>query len=75
MKRIKFILISVLAGAFAVSCQDALTLTPETDLAPATFFSSAAELELWTNRYYALFPEADELAKVRPLPRVGPSHT
>ena len=42
-------------------CDDFLTKEPETNLSPETFFSSEAELELWTNRFYNLFsgPETD----------------
>lgn len=41
------------------SCEDFLTKNPETSLAPGTFFASEAELELWTNRFYALFDGPD----------------
>lgn len=42
-------------------CDDFLTREPETNLSPDTFFSSEAELELWTNRFYNLFsgPDSD----------------
>lgn len=53
MKKKIILLISVLAAAFcAVSCQDFLTKTPETNLSPGSFFSSKAELDLWANRFY-----------------------
>ena len=44
-------------------CDDFLTKEPETNLSPNTFFSSEAELELWTNRFYSLFagPDTDAI--------------
>lgn len=47
---------------FSVSCEDFLTKVPETDLSPDTFFTTEAELEMWTNNFYAeILPEADNL--------------
>ncbi|WP_295940741.1 RagB/SusD family nutrient uptake outer membrane protein [uncultured Alistipes sp.] len=59
MKTISKILIFVSAGLMLCSCDDFLTKEPETSLSPETFFSSEAELELWTNRFYNLFPGPD----------------
>ncbi len=42
------------------SCEDFLTKEPETALAPGTFYSSEAELELGTNRFYALLSGPDD---------------
>ena len=66
MKKKIILLISVLAAAFsAVSCQDFLTKTPETNLSPDTFFSSKAELDLWANRFYSRnFNTAESLAEL-----------
>lgn len=47
---------------FSASCEDFLTKVPETDLSPDTFFTTEAELEMWTNNFYAeILPEADNL--------------
>lgn len=47
---------------FSVSCEDFLTKVPETDLSPDKFFTTEAELEMWTNNFYAeILPEADNL--------------
>ena len=46
----------------SASCEDFLTKVPETDLSPDTFFTTEAELEMWTNNFYAeILPEADNL--------------
>ncbi|WP_067151564.1 RagB/SusD family nutrient uptake outer membrane protein [Pseudotamlana agarivorans] len=50
MKKIKVIIL-VLFPFFYWGCSD-LTLVPEDSLSPDTFFSSAEELELWTNQFY-----------------------
>lgn len=36
-----------------VSCDDFLTKVPETSLSPASYFSSAEELDLWANKIYS----------------------
>ncbi len=45
------------------ACEDFLTLEPETTLSPETFFSTEAELQLFTNRFYNLFsgPDSDAI--------------
>ena len=46
----------------SASCEDFLTKVPETDLSPDPFFTTEAELEMWTNNFYAeILPEADNL--------------
>lgn len=60
MKTICKILFSAAAATTLFGCTDFLTLEPETSLAPPTFFSSEAELELWTNRFYSMLSEPDE---------------
>ena len=48
------------------ACEDFLTKTPETSLAPENFFSSEKELELWTNyEYTTLLDDATSYAEVR----------
>lgn len=59
MKTISKILILVSASLALSSCDDFLTKEPETNLSPNTFFSSEAELELWTNRFYNLLQGPD----------------
>lgn len=50
------------AVLLSASCEDFLTKVPETDLSPDTFFTTEAELEMWTNNFYAeILPEADNL--------------
>lgn len=44
-----------------VSCD--LDLAPEDTLSPGTYFQNESQLELWTNHFYVLFPDADDLAK------------
>lgn len=51
------LIISIFTG-----CQKQLDLLPEDTLNPDNYFSNATELRLWTNRFYALFDGADELA-------------
>ncbi len=65
MKKI-IIPLSLLAAAFALSsCEDFLTKAPETTLSPDTYFSSAAELDLWANKFYNdILPKADGLAEL-----------
>lgn len=63
MKTISKILIFVSMSLALSGCDDFLTKEPETNLSPNTFFSSEAELELWTNRFYSLFagPDTDAI--------------
>ena len=62
MKKILSIISLSAAVLFSVSCEDFLTKVPETDLSPDTFFTTEAELEMWTNNFYAeILPEADNL--------------
>ena len=51
-----------LLGLFVFSSCN-LDLAPEDTLSPKTYFKNGPQLELWTNRFYSLFPDADELAK------------
>ncbi len=57
-KNIYRILLAVTALAVA-SCNDDLTLEPEDTLSPDTYFSSEAELQLWTNSFYSQMDDAD----------------
>ena len=52
MKKIYYILTAVLAASTLISCEDFLTKTPETALSPSSFFKTASDLELWTNKFY-----------------------
>lgn len=58
--------ITIFLAAFAMtSCEDFLTKAPETDLSPETFFKTAGECELWTNRFYStILPTAENLAEL-----------
>lgn len=40
-----------------------LDLAPEDTLSPQTYFENSSQLELWTNGFYRLFPDADDLAR------------
>lgn len=61
MKKINYILFFCAAILFS-SCEKTLTLFPEDTLSPKTYFSSEKELQLWTNQFYSLLNDADELA-------------
>ena len=57
----KFLYISsVLIGAALFGCTD-LDLIPEDTVTPESYFSNETELRLWTNAYYAMLPDADDL--------------
>ena len=43
-----------------VSCDDFLTLEPETSLSPESYFKTAAELELWTNGFYSILGDPED---------------
>ena len=64
MKKI-IIPLSLLLAAFGLSsCEDFLTKAPETTLSPDTYFSSAAELDLWANKFYNdILPGAGTVAE------------
>ena len=66
MKNI-FKVLTVSAVVLAMTaCEDFLTKTPETNLAPENFFSTEKELELWTNREYTtLLDDATAYAEIR----------
>ncbi|MDR2086105.1 MAG: RagB/SusD family nutrient uptake outer membrane protein [Dysgonamonadaceae bacterium] len=55
-----FQIIVVLLLALLSSCD--LTLLPEDKISPDIFFSSAQELELWTNQFYTIMDGADAAA-------------
>ena len=52
MRKILFVTAGVALALGLSSCDDFLTKEPETQLSPNSFYSSDAELELWTNRFY-----------------------
>ena len=56
------------------ACEDFLTKTPETSLAPENFFSSEKELELWTNyEYSTLLDDATSYSEIRGDDYIGRS--
>lgn len=63
MKRSIILATALLAAVHLVSCEDFLTLEPETDLSPNNYFKTEAELELWTNQFYLMIdtPEQEAL--------------
>lgn len=58
MRRLYKLIIPALVLLF-VACDDQLNLEPEDTLSPGTYFSSAKELELWTNYFYSQLDNAD----------------
>ena len=66
MKKIIIPLSCLFALVGFVSCNsDFLTLTPETSLSPDTFFSTAKELDMWSNDIYSkILPGAANLAEL-----------
>ena len=63
MKKIYYILTAVLAASTLISCEDFLTKTPETALSPSSFFKTASDLELWTNKFYYDVLEDTDIAE------------
>ena len=63
MKKIYYILTAVLAASTFVSCEDFLTKVPETALSPDSFFKTASDLELWTNKFYNDVLEDTDIAE------------
>ena len=53
MKRIYYILTALVAAITFSSCEDFLTKAPKTALSPDSFFITASDLELWTNKFYS----------------------
>ena len=68
MRTMKKIFYAMILAATLTACSDSitdsLTKIPETSLSPESFFSTEPELELWTNRFYSLIPQADAEATV-----------
>ena len=63
MKKIYYILTAVLAASTFISCEGFLTKTPETALSPSSFFKTASDLELWTNKFYNDVLEDTDIAE------------
>ena len=53
MKRIYYILTALVAAMTFSSCEDFLTKAPKTALSADSFFITASDLELWTNKFYS----------------------
>ena len=65
MKKTVIFLFVIAAALAATSCKDFLTKTPQASLSPDTYFSSAAELDRWANKFYSdIIPSADDLAEL-----------
>lgn len=60
-KKIIFKSLALMCLLFFSACN--LDLAPEDTLSPSTYFENASQLELWTNRFYTLFPDAHDYAK------------
>ena len=74
MKKILIPLAIFFAALSLSSCEDFLTKTPETKLSPGSYFSSAAELDLWANKFYNdLMPGAADLAELNADDQVSAS--
>ena len=54
-----FIMLGMLVSLSA--CDGLLNMTPEDTLSPGTFFSSATELQLWTDGFYTQLENADDV--------------
>ena len=63
MKKIYYILTAVLAASTLISCEGFLTKVPETALSPSSFFQTASDLELWTNKFYNDVLEDTDIAE------------
>lgn len=61
MKTMNKIIIALLAMASFTACDGLLNMTPEDTLSPGTFFSSATELQLWTDGFYTQLENADDV--------------
>lgn len=53
--------LAVFSLMLTASCE--LNLAPEDTLSPDSYFQNKSQLELWTNRFYSLFPDVDDLAR------------
>ena len=63
MKRIYYILTALVAAMTFSSCEDFLTKVPKTALSPDSFFITASDLELWTNKFYSDLLEDTDIAE------------
>lgn len=63
MKRIYYILTALVAAMTLSSCEDFLTKAPKTALSPDSFFITASDLELWTNKFYSDLLEDTDIAE------------
>ena len=63
MKRIYYILTALVAAITFSSCEDFLTKAPKTALSPDSFFITASDLELWTNKFYSDLLEDTDIAE------------
>ena len=63
MKRIYYILTALVAAMTFSSCEDFLTKAPKTALSADSFFITASDLELWTNKFYSDLLEDTDIAE------------
>lgn len=62
MKKILYaLLIAAMGTAVLSSCDDLLDMSPEDTMNPDTYFSSAEELQLWTDGFYTQLENADDI--------------
>ena len=54
---------AVLSAVMFASCEGFLTKPPQTALSPDSFFRSASDLELWTNKFYSDILEDTDIAE------------
>ena len=59
MKRHIYFLLFI--SLFLVGCEDILDKYPLDKLSPTTYFKTRKELELYSNSFYTLFPNADDI--------------
>ena len=75
MKKIYYIFTAALAALTLVSCEDFLTKQPQTAISPASFFKTATDLELWTNKFYNDILEGTDIAEMYADDMMGGSLT
>lgn len=64
MKAVNKLVIVVVGVLGLSSCDNLLDMSPEDTLSPDTYFSSAKELQLWTDGFYSQMPDANSLVNM-----------